>query len=111
MNIKSLITKWLEASNALDTEKYLSFYLMDAVLDDPSVGRKFIGHKGIGEYFTSYFIGYKTRTKLVDLVVHDDQTDLEVLFTGDFPEGKVGGTFRFTFKQGKIATVLANLKH
>jgi ketosteroid isomerase-like protein len=110
MNIEIFINDWITASNAFDTKKYLEFYRDDAVLDDPSVGRKFAGHEGIKEYFESYFIGYNTRTELVKLDIQDEQhARLEVKFTGDFPEGQIGGTFDFTFKNEKIETVKADL--
>ncbi len=113
MNIQTLINDWIVASNAYDTEKYLEFYLPDAILDDPSVGRKFIGHKGIRNYFESYFIGYNTHTEIVTLKISNDKSKahVEVGFTGDFPEGNIGGTFDFTFKNGKIASAKANLIH
>jgi ketosteroid isomerase-like protein len=112
MTIKNLLNDWITASNAFDTEKYLGFYFKDAVLDDPSVGRKFVGHAGIKDYFESYFIAYNTSTKIVKLDVVDNQhAYLEVLFTGNFPEGKIGGTFDFTFKGKKISFVKANLIH
>ena len=112
MIIQNFITEWIAESNAFHIEKYLDFYLPDAVLDDPSVGRKFIGHKGIKEYFDDYFIGYKTHTEQVNIIINDQQNiHLEVVFTGDFPEGKVGGTFDLRFRNGKIAFAKANLIH
>ena len=72
-------------------------YLKDAVLNDSSVGRKFVGHKGIREYYNSYFIGYKTQTKLVKLVIQDTTTHMKLEFTDEFQEGKLGGLFDFTF--------------
>jgi len=112
MNIETFIKNWIVASNAFDIEKYISFYLPEAVLDDPSVGRKFEGHHGIREYFDSYFIGYNTHTEQVKLnVIDEENAHLEVQFTGDFPEGKIGGTFDFKFKEGKIAFVRADLIH
>lgn len=112
MNIETFIKNWIAACNAFDIEKYLSFYQPEAVLDDPSVGRKFEGHHGIKQYFDSYFIGYNTHTKLVKLTAIDEaNAHLQVLFTGDFPEGKIGGTFDFKFNEGKIAFVRADLIH
>lgn len=112
MDIPAFINDWLVASNAYDTKKYLTFYLPNAVLDDPSVGRKFEGHEGIQRYFENYFIGYNTQTKLVSLeITDDDQAHLEVEFTGEFPEGKIGGTFDFTFKNNKISAAKADLIH
>lgn len=112
MNIQHQIHDWIAASNAFDTNGYLEFYLPDAVLDDPSVGRKFMGHKGIKDYFDSYFIGYNTQSRIVRLVVIDSENaHLEVEFTGDFPEGKIGGTFDLRFRDGKIAFAKADLVH
>lgn len=110
MDIQKIIDNWIAASNAFDTEKYLEFYLPDAVLDDPSVGRKFKGIEGIQEYFDNYFIGYSTHIKQIFLKISDDnKAHLEVNFTGDFPEGIICGTFDFTFENDKIASVRADL--
>ncbi|MPS74483.1 MAG: nuclear transport factor 2 family protein [Chryseobacterium sp.] len=111
MNIEKFINDWIVVSNSYDTEKYLEFYLKDAILDDPSVGRKFIGHDGIKDYFESYFIGYQTQTELMKLKINENSAYLEVEFTGDFPEGKIGGSFDFIFKNDKIEFVKADLIH
>lgn len=112
MNIQTFIAEWIAASNAFDTEKYLGFYLPEAILDDPSLGRRFQGHRGITEYFDNYFIGYNTYTKQVDITItNEESVHLEVEFTGDFPEGKIRGTFDFKFKNSKIAFVKADLIH
>lgn len=109
MEIKTFIESWIATGNTYDTEKYLGFYLEDAVLDDPSVGRKFSGHDGIRNYFESYFIGYNTQTKLVHLKEIGNKAHVEVAFTGDFSEGKLGGTFDIVFKEGKISFLKADL--
>lgn len=109
MDINLFLLDWISLSNSYHTEKYIATYWEDAVLDDPSVGRKFIGHKGILDYYKSYFIGYKTQTKLVSQIIKDNKAHLEVEFTGEFPEGVIGGTFDFVFKDGKIAKVKAGL--
>ncbi|WP_416439985.1 nuclear transport factor 2 family protein [Leeuwenhoekiella sp. A16] len=109
MDIEKFIDNWLQASNDFDTERYLTMYHADAVLDDPSVGNRFIGQQGIKNYFESYFIGYHTQTRLVKLNMQDDSAHLEVEFNGDFPEGKIGGTFDFIFQKGKISFVKADL--
>jgi len=110
MNIPLLVDAWIAAGNSYDTEKYLSFYSEKAIFDDPSVGKKFKGRKGIKTYFDSFFIEYETQTRKVELIVKDEnQAHLEVEFTGIFPEGKIGGTFDFKFEEGKIVHVLADL--
>ena len=112
MNIKTFIKDWIEAGNTFDTTKYLNFYLFDAVLDDPSVGRKFLGHEGIEDYFNSYFIGYNTYTEIITLDISDEyEVYLEVKFTGDFPEGEIGGTFEIILKDNKISYLKADLIH
>ena len=46
----------------------------------------------------------------MNLVIKDGcQAHLEVEFKGDFPEGKIWGTFDFIFKNGKIAYLKADL--
>lgn len=110
MDIKSFIQGWLAVSNAYDTKKYLEKWHKEAILDDPSVGQVFKGHSGIKKYFESYFIGYKTQTRLVKLeIIADNEAHIEVEFTGEFPEGKIGGMFDFTFKDGKIEKAKADL--
>jgi ketosteroid isomerase-like protein len=110
MDIVKLIDQWIAVSNSYDTDQYLTFYTEDAIFDDPSVGRKFNGRTGIKEYFNKYFIGYKTQTKKVKLILKEEnRAHLEVEFKGDFPEGKIGGTFDFKFEGGKIIYVLADL--
>jgi len=112
MNIKIFINNWIEAGNTFNTTKYLSFYLTDAILDDPSVGKKFLGHAGIEDYFNSYFIGYNTHTEIIHLkILGDDKIYLEVNFTGDFPEGKIGGIFEITIIDNKISYIKADLIH
>ena len=110
MDIKSFIQDWLAVSNAYDTKSYLEKWQEKAVLNDPSVGHIFKGHSGIRTYFEDYFIGYKTQTKLIKLdIISESEAHIEVEFTGEFPGGRIGGIFDFTFKDGKIAKAKANL--
>jgi ketosteroid isomerase-like protein len=105
----AIIERWIAAANAQDAKAYLAFYTDDAVLDDPSVGRKFKGKAGIGEYFAEYFIGYGTRTQLVSVEPEAEHLHVEVHFTGDFPEGEIDGVFDVTFDADKISFVRADL--
>lgn len=110
MDLQSFIQDWLALSNAYDTKNYLEKWHKDAVLDDPSVGQVFEGHSGIKKYFESYFIGYKTQARLIKLdIINDNEVHIEVEFTGEFPEGKINGTFDFDFKDGKILKAKADL--
>lgn len=110
MDIKAFLIEWLAHSNAFDIEKYLEGFHQDAELNDPSVGRIFKGHSGIRKYFEDYFIGYKTQTRLVRLkLTGPDTAHLEVTFTGEFPEGEIGGIFDFLLKDNKILLLKADL--
>lgn len=112
MNIKEFIDDFLAVSNNYDTEKYINKWQETAILNDSSVGRVFRGHQGIKEYFENYFISYNTQTRLLKLdIVSETEAHIEVHFTGDFPEGEIGGTFDFTFENGKIAEAKADLKN
>ena len=108
--MKEFIEDFLEASNAYDLEKYLGKWHENASLDDPSVGQIFNGHSGIRKYFESYFIGYQTQTRLDKLhIISENEVHIEVEFTGEFPERKIGGIFDFSFKDGKIFETKADL--
>ncbi|WP_288244009.1 nuclear transport factor 2 family protein [uncultured Chryseobacterium sp.] len=110
MNIEQWVGAWISAANCFDVETYLGFFTGDALLDDPSVCRKFVGLEGIREYFNAYFIGYNTFTELQKLRLYDEShLYLEVLFTGDFPEGKIGGSFDIQMKHQKIYCMKADL--
>ncbi|AEW00583.1 hypothetical protein A4D02_24970 [Niastella koreensis] len=110
MDIKKIVHDWLLASNAYEIDNYLEKWHKDAVLDDPSVGQVFKGHVGIKRYFEDYFIGYKTKTRLINLeIISNSAVHLDVEFTGQFPEGKIGGVFDLIFKDGKILSAKANL--
>jgi hypothetical protein len=112
MDTSKFINDWIAAGNCYNTNAYLNFFQANAVLDDPSVGRKFIGHEGIRDYFVSYFIGYQTQTALTKLEINrDTHAYLEVAFTGNFPEGHIGGSFEIIFKNNKIGFVKAKLIH
>lgn len=104
-----VIREWIAATNTHDTDRYLSYFTDDAILDDPSVGRVFAGRQGIGEYFASYFIGYNTHARLVRIDPGDGYLHVEVDFTGDFPGGRTGGFFDITFSGGKLERVRADL--
>lgn len=108
--METLIKEWIEAANAFDTDAFLAKFHEDAVLDDPSVGSRFYGHKGIRNYFVDYFIGYNTHTRIVKYLERGENTaHLEVWFKGDFPGNEIGGTFDFTFRDGKISFLQAEL--
>jgi len=110
MDIDKFIQNWLAIANAYDTQKFVNQWHQNAILNDPSVGQVFKGHQGIKTYFEEYFIGYSTQTKLVKLeVISNNKANIKVEFSGTFPGNKIGGTFEFIFKDGKIEKAKADL--
>jgi ketosteroid isomerase-like protein len=103
------IEKLITATNAFDIESAVSLFARDAVVDDVSVGKKFIGALGVREYLEKFFIGYSTMTKLEFLEVADDlHAKAQVDFTGDF--GHETGSLDVTINNdGLIVTIYASL--
>jgi ketosteroid isomerase-like protein len=83
----TIVAEWIAAANSHDIDRYLSFFADDAVLDDPSVGRAFPGKEGVAEYFTAYFIGFDTQTRLLGTEPRGTVLHVEVESTGSFPGG------------------------
>lgn len=110
MNVQNFIQEWIKVSNSYDIEKYLSMFNSDAILNDPSVGKKFKAHKGIRQYFETYFIGYNTQTALRRLTIKSEaEAFVEVEFKGDFPGSILDGSFEIRFEHEKISFVKADL--
>jgi ketosteroid isomerase-like protein len=104
----ALVRAWIAAANAFDTAGFIGFFTADAVLDDPGVDR-FEGVERIAEYFTDYFIGYRTTTEIVEITETGDRLHVVVDFTGTFPGGQVGGTFDIDAAGDRFALVRADL--
>jgi len=104
-----IIARWIDVSNNFDTAGYLSFFTEGASIDDPSIGDVFEGEAGLRNYFETYFIGYKTQTRVLSISPDEFFTHVVVDFTGIFPGGQTGGIFDLTFDGDKIATIRADL--
>jgi len=75
----------IAALNAFDTPGVQALFTSDAVIDDPSTGRSFEGHAGVGDYVERYFKGYHTVTRFLSIDdLGDSRARLRVDFTGDF---------------------------
>lgn len=112
MNSESFINSFIKAANDFNTTSFIKHWHKDAVLNDPSVGSTFKGHDEIQKYFEDYFIGYRTQTRLIKSgTSKTNKIHIEVLFTGTFPQGEIGGTFDFVLKDNKIIAATADLIH
>ncbi|MCW3084161.1 MAG: hypothetical protein JWP12_1527 [Bacteroidetes bacterium] len=108
-DLKKIIQQLLKATNAFDVEAALTLFAANAVIDDVSVGEKFKGKKGVRNYLEKFFVGYKTKTKLVSVEMPDElHANAKVDFTGDF--GHETGALNFTFNaNGQILKIDAYL--
>lgn len=106
---ETIISEWVAATNTHDTERYLAHFTEDAILDDPSVGERFEGHEGVADYFTRYFIGYNTITRVLSVTPQVDSVHVVVDFTGDFPGGQTEGVFDLAFTGDRISFARADL--
>lgn len=107
MDIKIFVQEFIAAGNAYDTKKYLDMWQKDAVLEDKSIKQVYNGQEGIKKYFDKYFVKYKTQTRLIKLnIINDHQAQIDVQFTSY----NQTGTFDFVFKDGKIASAIADFK-
>lgn len=83
--LQAMMERFIVAANAFDVDAALALFAPDAVIDDPSTGHRFVGHAGIGDYLTRYFVAYRTVTRLLSITaLEDGRTRIRVDFTGDF---------------------------
>ena len=108
-NLKTIIQQFIEATNQFDVKTALTLFAKDAVIDDVSVGQKFKNKAGVQKYLDTYFVGYKTKTKLESLKLVDKTHAIaQVDFTGDF--GHETGALKFTINaNGLIGLIDAHL--
>ena len=107
--MEKLVVTFIQTVNAFDVEGALAIFKSDAVIEDVSVGRAFVGTDGIRLYFEQFFVGYKTVSKLLSLERLDDFAAIaHVDFTGDF--GHETGSLRIKISfDGLIERIEANL--
>ena len=108
-NTSQLLYDWIESGNEYNTEKYISYFDDNAVINEHAIGIKIKGKKAIKDYFETYFIGYKTHTTITKLSVEDDyHTSINIRFVGDFPQKELDGWFNITFNQANDRIVFAD---
>lgn len=57
----------IAATNKGDADAAVALFTPDALIDDPSTGRRFDGHPRIREYVARYFAAYHTVTRLLSI--------------------------------------------
>ena len=103
IDIKKIIKQFIKASNAFDVEAALMLFAGNAVIDDVSVGDKFKNTEGVRNYLETFFVGYKTVTKLESIEVLDNRNaKAQVDFTGTF--GHETGGLSFTLNNDGLIT-------
>ena len=109
LDIERTIKEFIKSANDFDVEAILTLFTADALIDDVSVGEKFKDTKGVRKYLETFFVGYKTVTRLENIeVFHDRNAQAQVDFTGNF--GHETGSLKFTLnKDGLITEISAYL--
>ena len=107
--MQDLVARLIEATNAFDVEAALALFAPEAVIDDVSVGDKFVGTVGVRRYLEQFFVGYHTVTKLLSVAeTGDGRAMVHVDFTGDF--GHETGQLDITVNdKGLIVAIGADL--
>lgn len=101
--MEKTINQFIAAANAFDVDAALTLFAADAVIDDVSVGKAFKNIAGVRDYLETFFVGYKTVTKLVSVEMADKlNANAKVDFTGNF--GHETGHLNFTFNPAGLIT-------
>ncbi len=83
--LTSTVEAFIRTTNASNIKAALALFTPEAVIDDPSVGDRFVGHVGIQDYLDRFFVGYQTATSLLSVEMTAERKALvRVNFTGDF---------------------------
>lgn len=99
--LQETVERFIATANAFDVDAALALFAPDAVIDDPSTGHRFVGHAGIGDYLTRYFVGYRTVTRLLSIAaLENGRMRVRVDFTGDF--GHEIGLLNMTIHPGGL---------
>ena len=109
INLQTIIQQFIDTANQFDVKQALTLFAKDAIIDDVSVGQKFKNKAGVQKYLETYFVAYKTKTRLETLkFVNEYQAIAQVDFTGDF--GHETGALKFNFnEEGLIIAINAHL--
>ena len=84
-NLRNSANAFIASTNAGDVDAALALFAADAVIDDPSTGHCFDGHRGVRAYIEQFFVGYHTVTRLLSLDhLGAGRARVRVDFTGDF---------------------------
>ena len=104
--IEKIVKQFIKSSNAFDVETALTLFASDAVIDDVSVGEKFKNIKGVRKYLETFFVGYKTVTKLESIeILGNKEAKVQVDFTGNF--GHETGGLNFIFNNDGLIKLIS----
>jgi len=103
--IEETIRQFIDAANDFNVDKALGFFAQNAVIDDESVGDKFQNTAGVRKYLETFFVGYRTVTKVESIEVIDpEHAKVKVDFTGNF--GHETGGLNVTLNDDGLITII-----
>lgn len=83
--IEETVRQFINVTNEFDVDTALQLFAENAIIDDESVGDKFQNTAGVRKYLETFFVGYKTVTRLESLeVINENYAKAKVDFKGNF---------------------------
>tara|TARA_R110002124_G_scaffold1797_17_gene11578 strand:+ start:34764 stop:35108 length:345 start_codon:yes stop_codon:yes gene_type:complete len=109
-DFQSIVSAFLTAANAFDTNAAVALFAPNAVIDDPSTGERFAGLRGVRDYVERFFVGYHTVSRLISVTPLDHaRSQARVDFTGDFGH-EIGRLDLAVDDDGRIIRIDADLE-
>jgi ketosteroid isomerase-like protein len=107
--LNPIITKYIEAVNAFDTEAIVATFADNAFVND--VHREFQGIEAIKKWIEKEIVGVKVTIAAREIVEHYDSTIVRGAYDGEYdktnlPTGDLILTNYFTVYDGKITSLI-----
>ena len=104
MNLPSVISRYVGASNAHDVEAIVACFADDAVVRDENTTRH--GKIDIGCWATETIQKYKFHFKPLRADEHGTKTILSMEVSGSFPGSPISLNYHFTIANDKIQSLM-----
>ena len=103
LELPPLITAFVAANNAHDTEAFLACFAPDAEVHDE--GHAYRGLPAIKGWFLEVTRKYQFTLTVTELLVQGGETILATQVAGDFPGSPIALHYHLTIKRGAISTL------
>ncbi|MFI6423594.1 nuclear transport factor 2 family protein [Promicromonospora sp. NPDC050880] len=104
IDLPAVVQEFVDATNAGDTERFVATFTDDAYLND--WGREFHGPDGVRSWNETDNIGMKSQFEPVAVEPGAEPGDYTVTITVQSNRFNGTGPFKFTLRDGKIASLV-----